>query len=166
MTKRAIILIFLIVFIITGCAGKNMEKATPFSPHSHYYPFTEVLEDYHVRLVVDHTEGVMILVFEDISERPIKAVRLQRIKGNAILPDGKVIKETFRAKKPLGTSGRPRGSKFYFGRSVGKFNNQAEWVKTTPKFDLKVTFPFRGTDRELAFNYEVYGGKIPSHKKL
>jgi hypothetical protein len=105
-------------------------------------------------LVVDHAAGKMTLIFEDISEEPVKPIRTEKIIGKVTLPDGRVIKETFRAKY---RSHRERVRE----HPVGSFTARAEWIKATPKFELVVAFFFRGRDYELTFNYEVAGGKIP-----
>jgi hypothetical protein len=165
MTKRISIIVSLIFVLVgAGCATEKKVKATHVPPHPHHYPFTEVLDDYHVRLVVDHNSGEMALIFVDISEKAVKVVRVQRIMGKATLPHGRVIEETFRSEKHPGEKYKTRRSRFK-KRLAGMFTAQAEWVKTTPKFGLTVLFPFKGTDRQLTFNYEVPGGEIPFHRR-
>lgn len=137
-----------------GCNPYKEVIEAHASPHPHDYPFTVVLRDYHVRLVVDHAAGKMTLIFEDISEEPLKPIRLEKIFGKVTLPDGRVIKETFRAQY------ESRRAQFR-NHPVGSFTARAEWIKATPKFELVVTFFFRGKDYEFTFNYEVPGGKIP-----
>lgn len=137
-----------------GCATYKEVIEAHATPHPHAYPFTVVLRDYHVRLVVDHAAGKMTLIFEDISEEPVKPVRMEKIIGKVTLPDGNEIKETFRARY------RTRRAQFK-KYPVGSFTARAEWIKATPKFELVVAFFLRGTDYELTFNYEVPGGKIP-----
>lgn len=134
-----------------GCATDKKVKETHVPPHPHYYPFTEVLgEKYHVRLLVDHQTGEVALVFEDISEKPIKLLRLRRIKGKAMLPDGTVKEEIFRAVKVFDhshwTHRRAHPTFRSKKRWAGNFTNSAEWVKRTPKFKLQVAFPFQGSD--------------------
>lgn len=169
--NRIIIPISLSLILITlGCATANKVKETHVPPHSHYYPFTEGLgEKYHVRLLVDHQTGEAALVFEDISEKPIKLLRLRSIKGKALLPDGTVKEEMFWAVKGLDHSHWTHRRAHPVFRSkkrrTGTFTTSAEWIKTTPKFKLQVAFPFKGSDHELTFRYEVPGGKIPFHRK-
>ena len=58
--------------LILGCMSGRKKEAIHYSPHTHKYPFTEVMGDYHVRLDVDHANEEMLLIFEDISERKVK----------------------------------------------------------------------------------------------
>jgi hypothetical protein len=138
-----------------GCVNYKEVIQAHATPHPHAYPFTVVLRDYHVRLVVDHATGKMTLIFEDISEEPVNPISARKIFGIVTLPGGRVIKETLRAQY---RSFRERARE----HPVGYFTARAEWIKTTPKFELVVTFFFRGRNYELTFNYEVPGGKILS----
>lgn len=170
MTRKIGVLIsFIVVLLALGCAPQTKREATKHASHPHYYPYTEVMGDYHLRLVVSHADGKMALVFEDIAEKPIKLVRLERIKGEVTLPDGTAREEIFR---PVDASGHgshwshrrphPGVSK---KRIAGIFTTSAEWIKETSKFSLDVTVPFKGSDHQLTFQYEAPGGEIPSHRR-
>jgi len=74
--------------LIPGCTSGGKKEAIHYPPHTHKYPFTQTMGDYHVRLDVDHTNEKMLLIFEDISERPVKLVNLRSIRGEIITPDG------------------------------------------------------------------------------
>lgn len=167
--KISIWMSFFLLSLTLGCAPQAKQQVTEPAPHPHDYPFTEVIGDYHLRLVVDHADGEMALVFEDISEKPIKLVGFQRIKGEVTLPDGTVKEEIFRAVKTSTHSrhwthkrAHPVVSK---KRLVGIFTAGPEWIKTTPKFALEVIVPFKGRDYQLAFQYEAPAGKVPYHRR-
>ena len=170
LVRKIIILnALLVVFMGLGCASEQKAPLTPIPPHTHAYPFTEVLgEKHHVRLLVDHTIGEMALIFEDISENPIKLIRLQRIRAKAIFPDGEVKDEIFRSVKDFHrkhwTHRRTHGLRSK-KRLTGRFIAKAEWIKTTPQMNLKVVIPFEGQNYPLNFQYKAPGGKIPFHRK-
>ncbi|MEW6569757.1 MAG: hypothetical protein AB1390_01075 [Nitrospirota bacterium] len=157
MNKLSILTALTFIILVTGCATEESRNVThQIERHPHAYPFTEVMDDYHVRLEVDHMEGKMFLIFEDISEKPTKLLELKRIKGELTLPDGTVRNKTFRPIRTLFY--RPQT------RRASTYVVQDEWLKTTPNFILKVEVPFEGKDYELIFNYTVPGGEIPLHR--
>ncbi len=160
--KETILVFWLFVFFGVGCATTEKAQMTQPPPHSHYYPFTAVLGDYHVRLLVDHTEGELTLIYEDISETPVKVVSSHSIEGKAVLPDGTIKDLRFHAvKEHWGRQRRYPPTR----RLAGTFRAEAEWVKTIPKFELTTELPLRGEYYERTFEYEVPGGEIPFHRK-
>ncbi len=153
-----------VLFFVLGCASEAKRGAHEPLPHSHYYPFTQVMGDYHLRLVVDHADGEMALVFEDIAERPVKPVELDRIEGKVTFPDGTVKDETFRPRTIPG--------KRYFRHRYGSVSRRrgiytalGDWIKTAPRFSLDVVVPFKGEDHKLTFQYEAPGGEVPYHRR-
>jgi hypothetical protein len=146
------------IFITIGCVNVERQDVThQIETHPHKYPFTEVINDYHVRLEVDHIDGKMFLIFENISEKPIKFLEMRTIKAEVIFPDNSFREEVFRPIKTLFY--RPQR------RKASTYVAQDEWLKTTPSFILKVKIPFKEKDYELIFNYEVPGGEIPLHRE-
>jgi len=158
MNKLIILIALIFVIIATGCATEEMQDVThQIETHPHKYSFTEVMDDYHARLDVDHIDGEMFLIFENISEKPTKLIELRRIRGEVILPDGTVKDEIFRPIRTLFYRPQKRRASTYVA--------QDEWLKTTPRFILKVKVSFEGKDYELIFNYAVPGGEIPFHRE-
>lgn len=168
MKKQMSTLIFFVVLSLAlGCAPGEKRQVTEPPPHSHYFPFTEVIGDYHLRLIVDHADGNMALVFEDFAERPIKAVECKSIQGKATLPDGRVEELTFRTHTTPGEKHRHR---YYTRRSTmprecGIFTAEGEWIKKTPAFTLEVTVPLMGERHERTFAYEAPGDEVPYHRR-
>lgn len=163
-TRRTIFIPVLLVLLGQGCATKEKPQVTQPPPHGHYHPFTTVIGDYHVRLVVDHSEGELTLIYEDISEKPVKVVRSRSIEGKAVLPDGTIKSLTFHAVKAHW--GRRQGKYFQPRRNLaGTFHAEGEWIKTTPKFELVAELPLKGTYYKRTFEYEVPGGEIRFHRK-
>ena len=150
-----------------GCASKATTLITEPASHPHYYPFTEVIGDYHLRLIVDHHDGNMALVFEDFKEQPLKPVDYNMIKGRITFPDNTVKEEIFLSETELCNRycRRYYSRKYGYPRQRGIFSAQGDWIKTTPKFTLEATVPFKGKDYQLTFEYEAPGGKIPYHRK-
>ncbi len=167
LANRLFLLMLLFYLAGMGCASKSKQQLPEPLPHSHYYPFTEVIGEYHLRLIVDHREGNMALVFEDFAERPVKPVKYDSINGKITFPDGTVKEEKFIAKINLCSRycRRYYSRKYGFPRQRGVFTSEAKWLKTTPTFNLEVTVPFNGKDYALTFQYEALGGKIPYHRK-
>ncbi len=161
--KRIIVFFCFFAFFGLSCATTEKTQLTQPPPHSHYYPFTQVIGDYHVRLVVNHTEGELTLIFEDSSEKPVKIVRSRRIKGKAVLPDGTIEDVIFYTSKvPWG----PRRRHYHpRKRLAGTYYAQAEWVEITPRFELTAQLPLMGEYYERIFEYEVPGGELPVHRK-
>lgn len=142
-----------LVLALIGC-GPQRPTLHEITPHEHHYPNTEVLGDYHLRLVVDHSSGELFLIFEDISEYPVRPVKnLERFTGTASLPDGSVKRLTFVPSEPLGHR-FIRTRKFHqHARYAGLYMSQADWVKSAESFRLTVTVPFHGRDYELSYDY-------------
>ena len=166
--KMNMLLSFFLVFFAVGCASQAEREVHEPLPHSHYYPFTEVIGDYHLRLIVDHADGDMALVFEDFAERPVKPVEFDNIEGKVTFPDGRVQEETFRARTNPGEKYRRRYYSRKYGsmpRQRGIFTARGEWIKSTPKFTLEVAVPFKAKDYQLTFQYETPGGKVPYHRR-
>ena len=167
-----LVITLLMAFYITSISSCTTDRRAPVEsppPHSHNYPFTEVLgKAHHVRLIVNHAQGEMALLFEDISEKPVKIIRAQKIIGEVELPDSTVKKEIFRSVNVLHkghwTRKRARAARLK-KRLAGDFVARGEWIKTTPQFDLRAMVPFQGTDYNLTFQYKVPGGSIPFHRK-
>jgi len=123
--------------------------------------------EYHLRLIVDHHEGNMALVFEDYAEQPAKPVIFRSIKGKITLPDNTIKEQTFLSDTEICNRycRRYYSRKYGFPKQRGVFTSEAEWIKTTPKFTLDVDLNFKGKDYHLTFRYEIPGGSIPYHKK-
>lgn len=167
-TRISMLMSFFVLFLALGCAPEAKRKVTEPPPHSHYYPFTEVIGDYHLRLIVDHADGDMALVFEDFAERPVEPVTYESLEGIVTFPDGTAQRETFRARTSPGEKYR-RG---YYSRKYGSmprqqgiFTARGEWIKTTPSFTLEITVPFMGQRHHLTFEYEAPSGKVPYHRR-
>lgn len=124
------------------------------TPHEHRYPNTEVLGDYHLRLVVDRNQGKLFLVFEDISEYPVRPVKnLGKIAGTAKLPDGSDKMLTFIPSEPLG---HKFIHKFHeHARYAGLYVSQADWARTATNFKLTIVVPFHGREYELNYDYDA-----------
>jgi len=161
-TGRTILIPILLLLLGQACATKEEAQMIQPPPHTHYHPFTAVIGDYHVRLVVDHREGELTLIYEDISEKPVKVVSSRSIEGKVLLPDGTIKNVTFHAVKVhWGRQRRYPPTR----RLAGTFHAEAEWIKTTPKFELVAELPLKGAHYERTFEYEVPGGKIRFHRK-
>ncbi len=157
-----------VVLVFVGCASKAEKPLHQLVPHSHYYPFTQVIGDYHLRLIVDHADGDMALVFEDFAEQPIKAVECGSIDGKVTLPDGRVEEVTFRPHTDPGEKYRRR----YYSRKYGSMPRQCgiltaggEWIKTTPAFTLEVTVRLMEERYQRTFEYAAPGGEVPYHRR-
>jgi len=135
--------------------------------HPHYYPYTKVLADeYHLRLVVDHNESKMALVFEDISERAVRLVSFKSIDGEVVLPGGETKEVKLTAVKKESKSGRRDPLIFNLvRRKAGEFEVVADWIRTTANFDLIVSFPFEGKDYKFVFEYTSGGHMSPQHRR-
>ena len=162
-----ILAVLLFCFGGIGCASKTKQQITEPPPHSHYYPLTEVMGEYHLRLIVDHYDGNMALVFEDFNEKPVKPVTFNSIKGNITFPDGTIKEQTFLAEAQVCSRycRRYYSRKYGFPKQKGVFASEAKWIKMTPKFTLEVNLSFKGKNYQLVFQYEVPGGSIPYHRK-
>lgn len=157
-----ILMFFSVLSGMVSCAARQ-PSVHELTPHQHKYPFTEVIGDYHLRLVVDHVEGEMFFLFVDISESLIKLVRLERIRGQVLLPDGTIKEENFR---PTRLSSHKHIRKKHLqrrSRLAGIYIVQADWLKTSPKFELQVSVPFEGRKYELTFHYEMPSISKPSN---
>jgi hypothetical protein len=166
--QMSMLISFFVLFLALGCAPGEKRQVTEPLPHSHYFPFTQAIGDYHLRLIVDHADGNMALVFEDFAERPSKVAKCTSIQGKATLPDGRVEELTFRAHTTPGEKLRHR---HYTRRSTmpprecGIFTAEGEWIKKTPAFTLEVTVPLMGERHERTFVYEAPGGEVPYHRR-
>lgn len=150
-----------------GCASQVKKPISEPPPHSHYYPFTEVIGEYHLRLIVDHHERNMALVFEDYAEQPAKPVTFRSIEGKITFPDNTIKEQIFLSDTEICNRycRRYYSRKYGFPKQRGVFTSEAEWIKTTPKFTLDVDLNFEGKDYHLTFQYEVPAGSIPYHRK-
>jgi hypothetical protein len=168
MKTKIVVMIWLLVpsVIVAGCAS-GVKQPTEPPPHAHLLPFTQVLGEYHLRLVVDHSDKEMTLVFEDMSEKPVRPVRFQTINATVVLPDGTEKKAVFRAVDQSVHAHATHRSPHPVLRfqKFGIFTAKAEWLEATPKFTLDVVVPIEGQDHRLTFNYEAPGGKIPYHRR-
>jgi hypothetical protein len=162
--ERNTLLVILILFLALGCAPGPKKMVQP-PPHSHYFPFTEVIGDYHLRLIVDHVDGDMALVFEDVQEQPIKAVECREIGGKVTFRDGSVEKVTFRADTMAGKKYRESyiTRRSPIPRQCGVFTAEGEWIKKAPKFTLDVSVPLMGEEYQRTFKYEAPQEKVPYH---
>jgi hypothetical protein len=165
-SERNTLLVLLIFFLALGCASGAKQTVQP-PPHSHYFPFTEVIGDYHLRLIVDHVDGDMALVFEDVHEQPIKAVKCREIEGKVTFPDGSADKVTFRADRTAGKKYRQSyiTRRSAIPRECGVFTAEGEWVKKTPKFTLDVKVPLMGERYQRTFKYEAPEDEVPYHRR-
>ena len=135
--------------------------------HPHHYPYTKVLADeYHLRLVVDHNESRLALVFADISEKAVRLVSFKTIDGEVILPGGETEKIKLTAVKKESKRTRRDPLIFNLGkRKAGIFELTDDWIRTTPNFDLIVSFPFEGKDYKFVFEYSTGGHMFPHHMR-
>jgi hypothetical protein len=162
--KTGVFLFMFFIFILLSCASNKEQKATrqpetEYIVTDHKYPFTEVMGDYHIVLIVDHAEGKMSLVTTDISEKPVTLLHLHSIKGEVLFPDGTVKEVIFRPSPPI-------IHKHVKGRWAGEYIEYGEWLKTTPDFTLHLVIPFKGQKYEITFDYKVPDDtiKIPVHR--
>ena len=135
--------------------------------HPHYYPYTQVLADeYHLRLVVDHNESKLALVFADISEKAVRLVSFKSIDGEVVLPGGetKEVKLTAVKEESKRTRRDPLISRLG-KRKAGTFEVVADWIRSTPNFALIVSFPFEGKDYKFVFEYTIGRQMLPHHRK-
>ena len=155
--KRLFTAVMFLAAIIFGYGHASAEISNVPADHSHYYPFTQNLADkYHVRLAVDHESGKMMLVFEDVTENEVRLIRVKTIKAEVIFADGKIEETIFRVNKkfPRSTHRDAHPIKQLKKRKAGTFVYRADWIKSTPQFDLKVSFPFKKSVYDFVFNYE------------
>lgn len=136
--------------------------------HPHMFPYTKVLaEDYHLRMIVDHQESEIMLVFEDISEKAVQIMPLKTIDAEVIFAGGdrrefqlKAIDEndvrTHRDAHPVLRLDK---------RRAGRFVYRADWIKEALDFDLIVSFPFKGKDYKFVFDYSTGGNMFPHHMR-
>lgn len=156
MNRLFTVIAIVVVIAGSGCALEEKQRTIQQpEAHLHKYHFTEVMGDYHVRLEVDHGKGKMFIIFEDISERPVKLLSLKTIGSKVIFPDGTIKTVTFRSLRPI-------YRKLISLRKSGIYVVRKEWLETTPSFVVKVKIRFKGRKYELTFNYEVPSGKIPA----
>ncbi len=158
MVIKIIIFVFLLLLIVgSGCTFKETQKtaqpdkepqktAQP-ETHVHEHPFMEDMENYHVRLEVSHTRGVIRIVFEEHSEEPVKLLRFKKINGNITLPYGSLKTETFRTLKSMSEKWISRGK-------PGVYMVRKEWLKSAPAFKLELAVNFKEQDHKLFFDYK------------
>ena len=105
-------------------SGNGFAMEQTISDHPHFFPYTKVLADeYHLRLDVDHPDGKMYLIFEDISEKAVRIMPLKNVAGEVLLPGGKTMVVEFKAVKQ-GKSTRTRRDPLIFSlkkRKAGRF---------------------------------------------
>jgi hypothetical protein len=165
MIKKMISIFMAILFIAAGAGQAATRGGIP--DHPHLFPYTKVLgEKYHIRLIVDHTEGEMILLFEDISEFAVEIMPLKTIAGELILPGGERRAIEFKAVKDdtAWTHGDPHPVLRLSKRKAGKFLYRADEVKELRDFDLIVSFPFKDKDYKFVFEYSA-GDMYPGHRR-
>jgi hypothetical protein len=126
---------------------KEPQKTAPPEKHVHEYPFTEDMENYHVRLEVDHTRGIMKMLFEEFSEEPVKLLRFKTIKGKITLADWSEKNETFVTIKSM-------AQKWISRENPGIYMVRKEWLKSADAFKLELAVSFKGQDHNLIFNYQ------------
>ena len=134
--------------------------------HPHAFPYTKVLgEDYHLRLVVDHAESEILLIFEDISEKAVRIMPLKKLSAEVLFAGGKTKKVEFKAVKAKSKRSHPDAHPVYrlSKRRAGKFAYRADWIKDSLDFDLIVSFPFQGKDYKFVFDYSTGGHMFPYH---
>jgi hypothetical protein len=149
----------LLLIMHLSCASWKKENSNHYTPHEHKFPFTKVMGDYHLRLEVNHVNEEMMLIFEDIAERPVKIVDLRQIEGEVIFPDGMVSNVTFHPQAPI-------MKKHITHREAGTYVEHDEWIGSAPAFKLHIKVPFEGKEYDFTYDYEVPGGKIetPYHR--
>jgi hypothetical protein len=141
--------------------------AQTVTDNTHYFAYTKHLADeYHLRLVVDHNESKLALVFADISEKAVRLVSFKSIEGEVVLPGGetKKVKLTPVKEKSKRTKRDPLVTRLG-KRKAGTFEVVADWIRTTPNFALIVSFPFEGKDYKFVFEYAVGSQMLPHHRK-
>ncbi|MEN8136150.1 MAG: hypothetical protein ABFS18_11540 [Thermodesulfobacteriota bacterium] len=133
--------------------------------HPHHYPYTKVLADeYHLRLVVDHNESKLALVFADISEKAVRLVTFKTIDGEVFLPGGETKEIKLTAVKDKSKRTRRDPLIFNLGkRKAGVFEYKADWIENVTELDLIVSFPFGGKDYKFVFEYSTGGHMFPQH---
>jgi hypothetical protein len=141
----------MMLFLPMGCAPQ--QTAQEIAPQPTEYPFTQVMGDYYVRLVVDHVEGEMFLLFENVKEEPVELLRLEGIESEATLPDGAIRREIFQPTEALEHKFIHRYHRHLAERLACCYMVKADWLKTTPNFDLKVKVPFEGQMYDLEYEY-------------
>lgn len=146
---------------ITSCAARQ-PSVHETTPHEHKHPFTEVIGDYHLRLVVDHDEGKMALLFEDIKEEPARLVHLEWIYGRVLLPDGAVKDVYFKPTRPMRHKFIHKHHRHMRFRLAGTYVVQTDWLKSNPRFELQVPLLFKGKEYKLIYNYEMPSSAGPS----
>jgi hypothetical protein len=137
--------------------------------HPHFFPYTKVLaDDYHLRLVVDHGESEMQLIFEDISEKAVRIMPLKTISAEVLFPGGDTKMVEFKAVKNKKKRTSHRDShpvSRLTKRKAGTFSSNASWLNDSLDFDLIVTFPFQGKDYKFVFDYSTGGHLFPYHMR-
>lgn len=164
--KLSLFLSFLAVLGLLVSSNSFALEQT-ITDHPHYYPYTKVLADeYHLRLVVDHNESKLALVFADISEKAVKLVTLKSIDGEIVLPGGetKEVKLTAVKEKDMRSRRDPLISRLG-KRKAGVFEYKADWIKSATELDLIVSFPFEGKDYKFVFEYSTGGRMFPHHMR-
>jgi hypothetical protein len=118
-----------------------------------------------LRLVVDHAESEMLLIFEDISEKAVRIMPLKKIAAEVIFSGGDTKKVEFKAVKKKGKrSHRDAHPVSRLGkRRAGLFVYRADWIKDSLDFDLIISFPFQGKDYKFVFDYSTGGHMFPYH---
>jgi hypothetical protein len=152
-------LLSLLIIMYLSCASWKKENTNHHQPHEHEFPFTKVMGDYHLRLQVDHINKEMMLIFEDIVERPVKIVDLRQINGEIIFHNGTTKQVTFYPQEPI-------MRKHITHREAGIYVERGEWIGSTPALKLHIKVPFEGKEYDFTYDYEVPGGKIeiPYHR--
>lgn len=156
------VLIFVSFFLVAN--GHTEGQGIP--DHRHSFPYTKVLgEDYHLRLVVDHAESEILLIFEDISEKAVRIMPLKKLAAEVIFTGGDTKKVEFKAVKKKDKRSHRDAHPVYrlSKRRAGQFAYRADWVKDSLDFDLIVSFPFQGKDYKLVFDYSTGGHMFPYH---
>ena len=156
------VVIFVSLFLVA--TGHTEGQGIP--DHPHLFPYTKVLgDDYHLRLVVDHAESEILLVFEDISEKAVRVMPLKNLAAEVIFSGGDTKKVEFKAvkKKDKRTHRDAHPVTMLGKRKAGQFSYRAEWIKDSLNFDLIISFPFQGKDYKFVFDYSTGGHMFPYH---
>ena len=144
--------IVMVLMVILSCTANSSKVHDDSNGHPHKYPLTKTVGDYHVRLIVNHEQGKMWLVFEDYKERTARVVRPKHVPGRVHLPDGQILDITFHpVPPPWFKYHRPRPH--HEQKLVYAFVNEGDWIKEAPKFLLRVNLLFGGQRYELEYDY-------------
>lgn len=167
MKFTSILIVPFLAIVFLSVSSVSFAAEETITDHPHFYPYTKVLADeYHLRLDVDPNDSKLALIFEDISEKAVRLVTFKTIDAEVLLPGGETRKVELRAVEKESRRTRRDPLVFSFGkRKAGRFEVKADWIRTTPDFDLIVSFPFEGKDYKFVFEYSTGGHMYPYHMR-